>query len=196
MENAEKAVPKFTTVITGGYEPDTRDLDKLISWCAKFHEAGLAPSYGGGTFGNLSYRIEKGKPAFVITASAVGLKNKLTHDEFVEVRSVNFETMTVTARGSRNPSSESILHHAIYQKRNDINAVFHGHCEEILNSRARLKIMSTEREEPYGSVELVNGVLALIGDRKIIIMKNHGFIAIGGDMDEAGKIALDLLGKC
>lgn len=196
MEKSEKAVPKFTTVFSGSFDPDNVLLDRLMLWCSKFHDTGLAPCYGEGTFGNLSYRKEKGKDIFVITASAVGLKDKLTMNEFAEVETVDLKNKIVQARGIRNPSSESMLHHAIYKQRNDVHAIFHGHCEKILNSCDRLNIRSTEKEEPYGSLELVNKVLAITSNNDFVIMKEHGFISLGKDMEQAGRQALDYLSRC
>ena len=93
---------------------------------------------------------------------------------------------TVYATGTRHPSSESMLHYAIYRQRPDVNAVFHGHCSELLQSATLLGITETEKKEPYGTIELVNSVLKISEKDNFLIMKKHGFISLGNSIKEAG----------
>jgi len=88
------------------------------------------------------------------------------------------------------------MHFAIYNQRKEINAVFHGHSPEILAHASALKLPTTHREDPYGSVKLVKSILETLEDYPLIIVKNHGFIAMGKSMQEAGKITMDILEKC
>ncbi len=193
MENVgQKAQTKFKTVfLSEGFEYDDK-INELISWCNKFSEQGLCPSYGQGSFGNLSYRTENNK--FIITASALELKDKLSAKDFVLVEKIDIESFTLFCRGIKVPSSESILHYEIYNKRKDVNAIFHGHCEAILkNSR---KYICTSHEEEYGSKALVDRVIEVLDNNSFVIMKNHGFIAMGHDMTEAGEIAIEKKSQC
>ena len=53
---------------------------------------------------------------------------------------------------------------------------------------ARLKLIETEKEEEYGRLGIVNGVMAVLADHDFLIMKNHGFsFPLGKTMDEAGQ---------
>lgn len=187
--------PKFSTVFVSDSFSVPDELKVLKQWCALFEEKGLAPSHSSGTFGNLSLRIS-GSDEFIITASSVGLKNKLADDDFVLVKDVDITLKKIIAEGKKQPSSESMLHWAVYKKREDINAVFHGHCREILCKSKRLGISETKEENDYGSPELVNSVLEVLGNDNFIIMKNHGFLSLGKTMDEAGNIALKVLADC
>jgi len=192
MERVEKAEVKFKVKSTGKPVPALDSLAELSKWCGLFHEKGLAPSYGEGSSGNLSFRVAPMKNEFIITASGLPLKNALTANDFVLVHDFDRASFTVSASGAKKPSSQTALHHAIYEKRPDVNAVFHGHCSEILGNAARLRLTQTRAEEDYGSLALVDGVISVLSGRGFIIMKNHGFLSLGKTMDEAGSKALDV----
>jgi len=183
--NSEKSQgevsPKFRTKFVTHNVPNDLELDKLKYWANEFSKQGLAPDYGDGAYGNLSYRVGS---SFIITATRFGLKDQV----YVKVLSVDFKNKIVRAEGEKEPSSESMLHYAIYEQRSDVNAIFHGHYEPILKAN---KFPATKKEEKYGSIELVDGVLEVLGQNDFIIMKNHGFISLGKDMDEAGQRALN-----
>ncbi len=150
----------------------------------------------GGSYGNLSFRIKPGEDAFIITGSKIGLKNSASNDCFVKVNSVDLETGIVYAEGVREPSSESMLHFAIYQSRPDVNAIFHGHCPEILCYSKKSGITETQEEKPYGTIDLVQQVLYILKNESFIIMKNHGFISLGKNMKKVGSQTLNILERC
>ncbi len=187
---------KFKTKIINKIPPEHSGLEELKYWCREFHKFHLAPPYPGGSYGNLSFRVKKGEDAFIITGSKIGLKEKLTDDCFVKVSSCSLKNETICISGVKEPSSESMIHFAIYHQRKDINAIFHGHCEKILSNAHRLKIPETKKEEPYGTVELVEKVLEILNNKSFLIMKNHGFISLGKTMQEAGELALGMYQKC
>ncbi|HEY4528013.1 MAG TPA: class II aldolase/adducin family protein [Candidatus Paceibacterota bacterium] len=196
--NSKKAVkhpPKFKTVFLKKSAPADPRLETLKFWCRVFHESGLAPSYGLGSHGNLSFRLKPGENKFIITASAIRLKNKMTRRCFFKVTRVDIKKNSVRGVGVRRPSSESFLHYAIYKKRKDVNTIFHGHCPRILKLARRLGIPETPTEEPYGTPALAEGVRRILDDQKFLIMKNHGFISLGRDFKEAGRRALKILEK-
>ncbi|MCK5535023.1 class II aldolase/adducin family protein [bacterium] len=187
---------KFKTKIINKEIPKHPGLEELKYWCREFHKFHLAPPYSGGSYGNLSFRVKKGEDSFIITGSKIGLKEKLSDDCFVKVLSSNLKAETIFISGIKEPSSESKLHLAIYRQRKDINAIFHGHCKKILSNADRLKIPQTQKEELYGTMELVQRVLEILDDKSFLIMKNHGFISLGKTMEKAGKLALEIHKKC
>ncbi|MDP3244824.1 MAG: class II aldolase/adducin family protein [bacterium] len=89
-----------------------------------------------------------------------------------------------------------MLHAVIYQTRPEVGAIFHGHCQEILSAAGKLGLKETRQEESYGSRELIKRVLEVLGKDDFIVMKNHGFLSLGQNMDEAGQKALSILEKC
>lgn len=184
---------KFKTVFENKLAPSDTRIEDLKYWCRIFHEKNLAPPYPGGSFGNLSFRIRNDTNNFIITGSRIGLKNSLTNDSFVEVVNCDFENKIIYVNGTREPSSESMLHFAIYKSHPEINAIFHGHCAELLENSSKLEIPTTSKEESYGTMELVNSVLEIIDKNDMVMMKKHGFIALGTTMEEAGEIVLTYL---
>lgn len=176
-------VARFTTRFKSRTVPADPRLAELMQYCLAFHQQQLAPCLDGISHGNLSFRKEKN--TFIITASQVGLGQANTPAHFAEVLDVDIEQMCITANALREPSSESMLHHAIYKKRKDVNAIFHGHSPLILQHAEKINLPHTAQEEPYGSVALLNSVMEILGDSPFIIMKNHGFLSLGSTMPEA-----------
>jgi ribulose-5-phosphate 4-epimerase/fuculose-1-phosphate aldolase len=187
---------KFRTEMVGRDLPTDPRIQGLSHWCKVFHETGLAPPYAGGSYGNLSFRLKSNEPSFVITAAKSGLADSVSPDRFVTVDRVNLENGIVYARGQREPSSESMVHAAIYDLRPEVEAIFHGHSDEISKNAERLGIPITSREEPYGTVELVKRVQEILGNHRFIEMRNHGFISLGKEIAEAGFCALGHLRRC
>ncbi|MBR9676712.1 class II aldolase/adducin family protein [Candidatus Woesearchaeota archaeon] len=187
---------KFVTRMIGSEIPIHSNLERLKYWCNVFDQKGLAPPYDGGSFGNLSFRVQPGSEQFIITAAQSALSESSDNNNFVTVNKVDLEQGIVYSIGSREPSSEAMVHAAVYNTRPNVQAVFHGHCQVITERAADLGIPVTLEEAPYGTVELVNRVLEVLEDHNFVEMKNHGFLALGKSLDEAGNISLDFLNKC
>jgi len=187
---------KFKTEFIDNKVPQDPRVDELKYWSNKFQDLNLTPLYKKISLGNLSFRLKENADPFIITASALALKDHLTDDSFVTVYSCDLKEEIVYASGTREPSSESRLHFAIYNQRKDVNAVFHGHSDKILYYADRLKITTTKQFEDYGSAELVKSVLEVLNDDLFLVMKNHGFLALGKNMEAAGELALQMHRKC
>jgi len=168
---------KFETLFIKKEILKNKRIEKLNYWCKRFSELGFAPKIGDGSAGNLSFRTSNG---FIITASNSDLRN-MTNDDFVEVLDVNLKSKNIKVIGKKSPSSESMLHFLVYKNRTDINAIFHGHSKELLNSN----FISTKKEKPYGTIIIAEEVLKILGKKNLILMKNHGFLSFGKTMNEA-----------
>lgn len=179
---------KFKTILTNPEPPADYRINELRYWCRIFDEKNLAPPYPGGSYGNLSFRIRQGENQFIITGTSVELKGGLKNDCFVKVTNCSIENATVYAEGKRLPSSESMMHFSVYRQRPEINAIFHGHCNEMLKNARAVNIPETENEDAYGTTELIISVLELTKNNNFIAVKNHGFISLGKTMEEAGRI--------
>ncbi|ADG13091.1 L-fuculose phosphate aldolase [Methanocaldococcus infernus] len=94
------------------------------------------------------------------------------------------------------PSSELNLHLKIYQKREDVKAIIHTHSllSTYIGSRREIEMKTFEGKhfikkisyvdflEP-GSLELAEEVSKQDGD--VIILKDHGIVALGKSLEEA-----------
>ena len=180
---------RFETAFLGNNPPDDERTKRLIYWCHRFDELGLAPKSAG----NLSFRTKTG---FIITATGIALSDA-EKENLVEVLKVEMNETQIRVRveGKVVPSKESVLHSGIYALRPEVNAVFHIHDELVVELADELKLPCTEGEQPRGSYELaqeVNRVLDLNRNAKYIVMRNHGIIATGETLEEAGKLVEEM----
>ena len=182
---------KFKTIFKAHIQPSFDQIEELIGWCNIFAEYELAPTYPGGSFGNLSVMTDNG---MLLTSSGVDLGGKLTIADFVLVHDCNLDTFEMTATGIKEPSSETPVHFSLYKKRPEIRAIFHGHHQKMLDFSKYLDLDETSNEQPYGTPELVNEVLCL-SSKNFILMKNHGFLSLAPSMQVAGEKTLEILSK-
>ncbi len=160
--------------------------NELSLWSRRICESGLAPRCPGGFAGNISVRHGTG---FIISAAGAELCN-MQNEDFIQVLDVEIEERCIVVAGRSKPSSESFLHNAVYKCRPEINAVIHGHDDLVLENLKDLHLPVTANERPHGTLELMNEVLNVINGHEYIVMKNHGFLALGERLDLAGHLAL------
>jgi len=186
---------KYKTTIDNNKIPIDPRIDELRHWCTVFHEKELAPTYPGGTHGNMSFRLEKGKPGIVITAARSSFAEFMTDDSFFTIHDINFEKLVVHVSGAANrePSSETLLHFAIYQKRPDVQAILHGHCKAITSYAEQMEIPVTRSCRESGTMEIVDNAMEILGNHSFIEIKDHGFLAMAGSIQEAGELAMKML---
>jgi L-fuculose-phosphate aldolase len=181
---------RFNIILISDEIPSDIRIEELKEWSEIFQKNGLTPELEGYYTGNLSFRSKKG---FIITSSGLKSKENLSNDCFVYVKSYDKQSNTVYVEGKRQPSSEAVMHFLIYKTREEVNAMFHGHNDAIIANAKKLKLPITEKEHQPGSIELANEVLRALGDKNLIVIKNHGFLSLGKTMKEAGKQALTTL---
>ncbi|MHC3129360.1 MAG: class II aldolase/adducin family protein [Candidatus Bathyarchaeota archaeon] len=181
---------RFNIIFVSDEMPRDARIDELKEWSERFQRNGLTPEIEGNYTGNLSFRSEEG---FVITASGLKSKENLKDDCFVYVKNYDEQSNTVYVEGSRQPSSEAVMHFLIYKTRKEIDAVFHGHNDAIIMDAEKLGFSVTEKEHDPGTIELAKEVLKVLGNKKLIVLKNHGFVSLGRTMKEAGELALATL---
>ena len=181
---------RFSTSFISAKVPSDARVDELKEWCERFQKGGLTPEFEGNYTGNLSFRCREG---FVITASGLKSKQNLSNDCFVYVKSYDEQSNTVYVEGRRQPSSEAVMHYLIYKTRKEVNAVFHGHNNAIIMNAEKLGFPVTERKHEPGTISLAKEALKVLGNKNLIVLKNHGFISLGRTMEEAGELALTTL---
>lgn len=162
-------------------------IEVLVEACRRLARAGLAPAGAG----NASVRREKG---FLVTRTAADL-GALRPDDFVEVLSCDLDRAELVVAGLHEPSSESMLHAGVYTARPDVGAVLHGHSDRLLERAEQLVLPVTERERPYGTAELVAEVLRALGGHGFLVIRGHGFLALGETPAAAERRITDVLAR-
>jgi 3-dehydro-4-phosphotetronate decarboxylase len=151
-----------------------------------------------GTAGNISARVSGG---FVITASGARL-DELTPDAFL--------TCPLEGEPPAGCSVESGMHRAVYRARPDVNAVLHCsafHTTLVACSAIELETAASTDTRYYlrrlarlpflrpGSPELAAAVAAAAADHDVMLLANHGSVAIASDVAAAVNVteALELM---
>ena len=145
-----------------------------------------------GTWGNISCKLDD--THMVITPSGIPYE-ELKPENMVLV---NIETLEY--EGNLKPSSESSIHAEIYKVYKEINAVVHNHsvnASVIAATGQKVRpyiadmamilgpdVRSVEHAMP-GSSALRDGVIKALEGRYAAILKNHGALCVGRDMEEA-----------
>lgn len=173
---------KFKTIFDNKTILKNPKILELINWCKEFNKMGFTANCAG----NLSFRTNNG---FIISCSRAEFSN-IEPADFTEVLSTDISRKEILVNGIKEPSAESFMHNEIYQRRNDINAVFHGHSEEFLKYGDKLSLPITEKEQPGGSIELMREVIKVLDNNNFILIKNHGFLSLGDIMATAGNLAI------
>ena len=160
--------------------PNTADL---IAAAKRLAAQGLTPSYGPGDHGNLSCRTAED---CLITAretrKASLREGDLAHVGGCERRG---EGVRLFYEGSALPSTDAVMHWGIYAARPDITAIVHGHDEQVLAKAEGLWAPITRVSAASNSLELVEEVLTLAALHDYLILRDHGFLALGRSLQAA-----------
>ncbi len=189
---SESNVSAFSSVfLTRGALTDLK-IASLADWGKRLTKIGTVKD----TEGNLSYRSSLG---FVITGTNVAL-NAISGETVAEITGVVYglHKHSVYVKGMVNPSRETLLHTQIYETREDVNVIFHVHDIEVMKQAAKLGIPVTDTEQPAGSQELAQSAVKLLKinkDTRYFVLKNHGVVALGANMDEAGNLIEEMRAK-
>ena len=160
-------------------------------------ESGLRMANSGltvETWGNISARDPETGLVY-LTPSAMQY-DTITVDDVVVA-----ELDGKIVQGTRKPTIETGMHLAVYRARKDVNAVIHTHptysmvysCQgkdiPLFMDEAAQIMGDTCHTTPYalpGSQELADAVVAALGEKaNTCLVRSHGAVAVGGDMDGA-----------
>jgi len=151
------------------------------------------------TWGNISY-CDRSTDLMYITPSGMNYHEIVNDDINV------YDLQGNLIKGHRRPSIEIDLHRGMYNARSEISACVHTHPiystvfssmgEDIpinLHDEAAQALGDTIRCADYclpGTQELANAAVAAIGAKSnACLLRNHGAVCIGADMDGAFKIS-------
>lgn len=151
----------------------------------------VAAGLVAGSSGNVSRRIGD---LFAVTASRVPYHRFGIDDVLV----VDSEIDPVVGDGI--PSSESLAHMAVYRARPDVGAVIHTHSvyasafavagqpipcvldEQVITLGGAVAVAEYG---PSASDELADNAVAALGDHAAVLMRHHGVLGVGRDLEEA-----------
>ena len=171
--------------------------EQLLSISRRLCELGL----NRGTSGNASVRDGSG---FLVTPTGMTVEAMTPHD-------MVWMSFDGKVQGERQPSSEWRFHRDILQARPEVDAVIHTHAmfattlaclhREIPPFHYMIAVAGgdTIRCAPYalfGSQALSDAALAALRDRRACLLANHGMIAVGGDLEQALAIAVEVETLC
>lgn len=172
-----------------------RKAREIIDIGLALRESGLIAD----THGNVSARDADGE-SMVITPSRRDYRS-LEEGDLVRV-----DLATGHATGRWNPSSEWRLHAAIYEARRDVNAIVHHHAvwasavsvarktiPVLIDEAADIGPISTASYAASASKELAQSAAAeLVRGSNAILLANHGAVAVGRDLREAFRRAVEV----
>ncbi len=165
---------------------------KLLEVGRKIIQSGLV----AGTWGNIS-AWDSSRKGYWITPS--GMDYLSLSEEDLVLLSLD----TKVLEGERKPSSEFLLHAAIYQSRPDIQAIVHTHSAyATAHSVSRVVLPGlvedlvmivggeVEVAEYYlaGTAKLAQAAVDALQDKNAVFLANHGLVGVGHSLDEALKV--------
>jgi L-ribulose-5-phosphate 4-epimerase len=168
---------------------------EVLDTCRRIVAAGLV----AGSSGNVSRRVEgpDGAPLAAITPSRIPYHRLTVEDILV----IDFEGDPVKGEGV--PSSETLVHLAAYSARPDVGAVIHTHSiHASALAVAGLEIPPLLDEQVValggavpvaeyaiaGSQELADKACAALGEGNAVLLRNHGALGVGTDLEEAATV--------
>ena len=154
-----------------------------------------------GSSGNVSARIDdpSGEERYLITPAGLPY-GRMTAADLVLV---NGELEPVEGEGV--PSSESLMHLAIYRARPDVQSIMHTHSIYASAAAVVGKAIPPVVDEMVisvgvgvevadygfpGSDELAENVVRALGDRRAVLLRNHGLCVAAGSPEQALAIAV------
>ena len=160
---------------------------ELVKCGKKVVSSGLVAGAGG----NISARSGR---TIYLSASGMSL-DEMTEDDYIGV-DIDSEK---TVDGKGKPTSETSLHLICYRMREDIQAIVHTHSPwagGVISSGETIKPMfpefvcDLEKVAHIGYVvpttrKLAERVAQVIVDNNVVLMSNHGVLAVGSNLKEA-----------
>jgi L-fuculose-phosphate aldolase len=168
-------------------------IKKIVDISHYIYEKNLSP----GKSGNISCRFEDNGQKVAITRSGIAKKDV----EYEDVIIIDMDGNVL--KGDKKPSSETFLHLNVYKERNNINGIVHAHSPyaagfsfsdkplKRLEGFGEIKnpnIPSVKYSKP-GSDNLANDTAKMMKNEDVVLLKNHGVVAAGVNLDEAALLA-------
>ena len=146
--------------------------------------------------GNISVRMADGN--IMITPSGV-TKGRISAEDLLIINLEGFQVNSAT-NPTLKPTSEQPMHLEIYKQRPDVRAVIHTHliyANALAISQGKIRMdVIPEAAIAFGEVPITDfsmpssqqnaaAVRDLIREHNVLLIRNHGSIAVGKNLDEA-----------
>ncbi len=167
----------------------------MVEVSSYLYKKGLVP----GKSGNISIRYKKDEfERIAVTPSGLSLKSLTEKDIII----VDMDGNSIYSVDNK-PTSELLMHLNIYKIRDDIGAVVHTHSP--IATGFAFSDEKIERLEGFGpiadqylsyvdyyqpgSIDLAKAVSEGLKNQDTVVLKRHGLVAIGENLDEAALLA-------
>lgn len=168
----------------------------IISELIEFGKSLYQKNYLASCDGNFSYKIDD--DTIIITASGK-MKGRLTEDDFVIINSKGQSQ----SHPDVTPSSETLMHLAVYKNQKLAKSVFHAHppssvafsiaypnhhffpvdyISELILALGQVPIVSYQRP---GTQKMGEALMPYLGESKVMILERHGVISWGESIEES-----------
>ncbi|GBD10402.1 L-fuculose phosphate aldolase [bacterium HR23] len=154
-----------------------------------------------GTAGNVSVRVNQREGRTLLAITPTQRPYLTLRPEDIPVIDEEGEAIL----GDLPPSSESLLHIAIYRARPDVHAIVHTHSPyasacavaglaipPILDELV-VYAGGTVEVAPYGfpgSQDLADKAVYALGDRCAVLLRHHGVVGVGRSLEQALQVCL------
>ncbi len=155
-----------------------------------------------GSSGNASIRLNVAKeeqPLYLITPAGISY-DRITANQMVVIN----RDSQATGNADLTPSSEALLHIAVYDSRPDVSAIVHTHSVYASVQAVKAEAIPPIIDEMIvyiggqievsdyglpGSADLARNSVDALGDRRAAIIRNHGMFAVADTLHEALRVA-------
>ncbi len=173
------------------------EREKIVFEIKRMQEMGLVIN----TSGNISIKKDD---LIAISPSGVSYNNLKSKDIVV------LDKNKKIVEGQLLPSSETNLHVSIYDKYNEVSAIVHTHSLYATSVSTLLQELpaihyqiadlggpiKVAPYETFGTEALAIAVAKNLKGRKAVLMKNHGAVTVGGDINKSASRAILLEWLC
>ncbi|MBE6485518.1 MAG: class II aldolase/adducin family protein [Methanosphaera stadtmanae] len=177
-------------MIKNGDKMDNDIIEKIIKTAHHIYDKEMIL----GKAGNISI-LDESKNFMYITASGTDFKTL----KYEDILKVNINDLSYVSSSDKIPSMETNLHIYVYQKRPDVNSVVHVHspyATAFAFSDKKLRQLEGFGEitgeyiaevdyYPPGSKKLAKYASDALKNEDKVLLKDHGLITIGKNIDEA-----------
>ncbi len=180
-------------ILSFGLDASERELrDAIVETGRLAYQSGLMVANDG----NISAMMNDGN--ILITPSGV-CKGRISPDDLLIIDAQG-KLVKSAADPFLKPTSEQPMHLEVYRRRKDVRAVIHSHlifanALAITKGKIRMDVIP-EAAVAFGSVPVTDfampstsqnadAIRSLIGDHDVILIRNHGALTVGKNLDEA-----------